>query len=103
MPHIRPDGTACAAYVNSAVRVWCVDIKGAAVACAPWRTFHASAYTCHIRSLGCRTVADGTCSFPTNFFGCETAAAKYTGGVKYIAEDYELECQVGRVLGGFRV
>jgi photosystem I subunit PsaN len=40
-----------------------------------------------------RTVADGTCSFPTNFFGCETAATKYTGGVKYIAEDYELECQ----------
>jgi hypothetical protein len=41
-----------------------------------------------------RTVADGTCSFPSNFFGCETAAARYTGGVKYIAEDYELECEV---------
>eukprot|EP00878_Enallax_costatus_P000632 GHUV01000735.1.p2 GENE.GHUV01000735.1~~GHUV01000735.1.p2 ORF type:complete len:149 (+),score=49.30 GHUV01000735.1:171-617(+) len=40
-----------------------------------------------------RTVADGTCSFPQNMFGCETSAAKFTGGVKYIAEDYDLECQ----------
>jgi hypothetical protein len=27
-------------------------------------------------------------------FGCETAAAKYTGGVKFIADDYALECEV---------
>lgn len=27
-------------------------------------------------------------------FGCETSAAKFTGGVKYIADDYALECQV---------
>jgi hypothetical protein len=42
----------------------------------------------------CRTVADGTCRFPQNMFGCETAAAKYTGGVKFIADDYALECEV---------
>ncbi|KAF6250768.1 chloroplast photosystem I subunit N [Scenedesmus sp. NREL 46B-D3] len=40
-----------------------------------------------------RTVADGTCRFPYNMFGCETAAAKYTGGVRFIADDYALECQ----------
>lgn len=41
-----------------------------------------------------RTVADGTCRFPQNMFGCETAAAKYTGGVKFIADDYAMECEV---------
>ncbi|KAF8055286.1 hypothetical protein HT031_006812 [Scenedesmus sp. PABB004] len=40
-----------------------------------------------------RTVADGTCSFPQNMFGCETSAARYTGGVKFIADDYALECE----------
>jgi hypothetical protein len=39
-------------------------------------------------------VADGTCSFPNNFFGCENAASRYTGGVKYIADDYAIECEV---------
>lgn len=39
-----------------------------------------------------RTVADGTCSFPTNFFGCESLADNFTGGVKYIKEDKDIEC-----------
>jgi len=39
-----------------------------------------------------RTVQDGTCSFPTNFFGCESLADNFTGGVKYIKEDKDLEC-----------
>jgi hypothetical protein len=33
-------------------------------------------------------------------FGCETAAAKYTGGVRFIADDYALECEVGGHLRG---
>jgi hypothetical protein len=39
-------------------------------------------------------VNDGTCSFPNNFFGCENAARGYTGGVKFIKEDYDIECEV---------
>jgi hypothetical protein len=49
--------------------------------------------------LDCRTVNDGTCSFPNNFFGCENAARGYTGGVKFIAEDYDIECEVGECCG----
>eukprot|EP00877_Chromochloris_zofingiensis_P010948 jgi/Chrzof1/6106/Cz17g10010.t1_PSAN[v5.2] len=41
-----------------------------------------------------RTIADGTCSFPNNFFGCDEASAKLTGGVKYLQDDYEIECLV---------
>jgi photosystem I subunit PsaN len=41
-----------------------------------------------------RTVQDGTCSFPTNFFGCESLADNFTGGVKYIKEDKDIECAV---------
>lgn len=33
-------------------------------------------------------------SFPSNFFGCENAASRYTGGVKFIADDYAIECEV---------
>ena len=40
------------------------------------------------------TVADGTCSFPTNFFGCESAAGGVTKGVKFLAEDKAIECEV---------
>lgn len=39
-----------------------------------------------------RTVADGTCAFPANFFGCEETSAKFTGGVRYIQDDVDLEC-----------
>ncbi len=40
------------------------------------------------------TVADGTCSFPSNMFGCESAAKGITGGgVKFLAEDRALECE----------
>ncbi|KAK9835603.1 hypothetical protein WJX74_003948 [Apatococcus lobatus] len=38
-----------------------------------------------------RTVADGTCTFPNNLFGCGNASV--AGKVKYIAEDRDLECQ----------
>jgi hypothetical protein len=31
-----------------------------------------------------RTVTDGTCGFPTNFFGCDETSAKLTGGVRFI-------------------
>ncbi|GFR49453.1 hypothetical protein Agub_g11513 [Astrephomene gubernaculifera] len=39
-----------------------------------------------------RTVYDGTCAFPDNFFGCEELAFKQ-GGVKYIADDLKIECE----------
>lgn len=45
-----------------------------------------------------RTVQDKTCAFPQNFFGCESLADKFTGGVKYIKEDKALECEVGWLL-----
>ncbi|EFJ45295.1 photosystem I reaction center subunit N, chloroplast precursor [Volvox carteri f. nagariensis] len=38
-----------------------------------------------------RTVYDGTCQFPENFFGCEELA--FNKGVKYIAEDLKIECE----------
>ena len=45
------------------------------------------------------TVADGTCSFPSNMFGCESAAKGITGGgVRFLKEDRELECE-GRDAG----
>jgi hypothetical protein len=40
------------------------------------------------------TVADGTCQFPGNFFGCESAAAGLNnGGVRFLKEDREIECE----------
>ena len=42
--------------------------------------------------LDCRTVADGSCTFPNNLFGCGNASV--AGKVKFIAEDRDLECQV---------
>jgi hypothetical protein len=39
------------------------------------------------------TVADGTCAFPQNMFGCESAAGGLTKGVKFIADDRALECE----------
>ncbi|KXZ43515.1 hypothetical protein GPECTOR_88g458 [Gonium pectorale] len=39
-----------------------------------------------------RTVYDGTCAFPDNFFGCEEVSFK-KGGVKYIADDIKIECE----------
>lgn len=41
-----------------------------------------------------RTVADKTCVWPNNVFGCESLADKFTGGVKYIADDKAIECEV---------
>jgi len=41
-----------------------------------------------------RTVQDGTCQFPSNFFGCDIEAV--AGKVKYISDDIELECNVQR-------
>ncbi|PNW86335.1 hypothetical protein CHLRE_02g082500v5 [Chlamydomonas reinhardtii] len=38
-----------------------------------------------------RTVYDGTCTFPENFFGCEELA--FNKGVKFIAEDIKIECE----------
>lgn len=52
-----------------------------------------------MRLPACRTVADGTCSFPKNMFGCETSANRFTGGTKFIAEDYAAECEVRLELG----
>lgn len=43
-----------------------------------------------------RTVYDGTCALPYNFFGCEELALN--GGVKYIKEDIKLECE-GKAAG----
>eukprot|EP00210_Caulerpa_lentillifera_P003403 g3247.t1 len=37
-----------------------------------------------------RTVQDGTCEFPSNFFGCDVK--NVAGNVKYITDDIELEC-----------
>lgn len=39
-----------------------------------------------------RTVQDGTCQFPYNFFGCDIESV--AGKVKYISDDIELECNV---------
>lgn len=38
-----------------------------------------------------RTVADGTCTFPYNLFGCDEP--RVAGRVKYITEDREIECK----------
>lgn len=40
----------------------------------------------------CRTIADGTCTFPNNLFGCGNK--NVAGHVKFIADDLDLECQV---------
>ncbi|GBF99053.1 photosystem I reaction center subunit N [Raphidocelis subcapitata] len=39
-----------------------------------------------------RTVTDGTCGFPTNFFGCDETSSKFNGGIKFIQDDVDLEC-----------
>lgn len=31
-------------------------------------------------------------SFPTNFFGCDSTSPAFTGGVRFIQEDIDLEC-----------
>jgi photosystem I subunit PsaN len=38
-----------------------------------------------------RTIADGTCTFPNNLFGCGNR--NVAGDVKYIADDFDIECQ----------
>ncbi|GMH35668.1 hypothetical protein BSKO_03536 [Bryopsis sp. KO-2023] len=38
-----------------------------------------------------RTVADGTCAFPKNAFGCDIE--KVAGNVPFITEDIKIECQ----------
>jgi photosystem I subunit PsaN len=38
-----------------------------------------------------RTVTDGFCEFPKNFFGCEIASSQ--GGVKYLSDDKAVECE----------
>lgn len=39
-----------------------------------------------------RTVSDGTCKFPGNWFGCDIGAV--AGDVKFVADDIKLECTV---------
>eukprot|EP00803_Ostreobium_quekettii_P005037 evm.model.scf_2645.2 EVM.evm.TU.scf_2645.2 scf_2645:6613-10125(-) len=48
-------------------------------------------YTSYANLARSRTVADGTCAFPTNFVGCDIKP--FAGNVKYITDDIELECQ----------
>merc|ERR1712196_38992 len=38
-----------------------------------------------------RTVADNTCRFPENFFGCQNAAE--LGDVKFLSDDINIECK----------
>ena len=38
-----------------------------------------------------RTVTDGVCNFPKNFFGCEIASSN--GGVKFLSDDKDIECE----------
>ena len=38
-----------------------------------------------------RTVTDGVCNFPKNFFGCEIAST--SGEVKFLSDDKALECE----------
>jgi len=38
-----------------------------------------------------RTIADGTCTFPRNLFGCGNT--NVAGNVKFIADDLKLECE----------
>ena len=38
-----------------------------------------------------RTVTDGVCEFPKNFFGCEIASSN--GGVKFLSDDKDIECE----------
>ena len=40
----------------------------------------------------CRTIADGTCQFPKNLFGCGNQ--RVAGDVKYISDDIKIECEV---------
>lgn len=42
--------------------------------------------------LICRTIADGTCAFPKNLFGCGNQ--RVAGDVKYISDDIKIECEV---------
>ena len=38
-----------------------------------------------------RTVTDGVCEFPKNFFGCEIASSN--GGVAFLSDDKDIECE----------
>ncbi|DBB01422.1 hypothetical protein WJX77_004679 [Trebouxia sp. C0004] len=38
-----------------------------------------------------RTIADGTCAFPKNLFGCGNQ--RVAGDVKYISDDIKIECE----------
>ena len=51
-------------------------------------------FTLHATELyvGCRTIADGTCAFPKNLFGCGNHVV--AGDVKFIQDDIKLECEV---------
>lgn len=40
-----------------------------------------------------RTIADGTCAFPKNLFGCGNHVV--AGDVKFISDDIKIECEVG--------
>jgi photosystem I subunit PsaN len=48
----------------------------------------ATSYSNFARS---RTVTDGTCKFPGNWFGCDVGAV--AGDVKYVSDDIKLECE----------
>ena len=52
---------------------------------------------CH-QTIGfaCRTIADGTCAFPKNLFGCGNHVV--AGDVKFISDDIKIECEVNLVL-----
>ena len=52
----------------------------------------ATSYSNFARS---RTVSDGTCKLPNNWFGCDIGAV--AGDVKYVKDDIKLECEVGAV------
>lgn len=44
-------------------------------------------------NTACRTIADGTCAFPKNLFGCGNHVV--AGDVKFISDDIKIECEVG--------
>ena len=50
-------------------------------------------FACGEAGFACRTIADGTCAFPKNLFGCGNQVV--AGDVKFISDDIKIECEVG--------
>lgn len=48
---------------------------------------------CRADDSACRTIADNTCAFPKNLFGCGNHVV--AGDVKFISDDIKIECEVG--------